>query len=80
MKDVVKPLPVTIADLAKAFNESKFFGYFDSDLLTTLMEISEFGLKATTLSPTSQSIAQVGPHFYMEYLGQVWFLLFEPGK
>ena len=47
-------------------------------ILTILMDISEFGLKAET--PTGRSIAQVGPRFYMKYLNQVWFLLFAPGK
>ena len=69
---------MTVADLAKMFDESKFFGYFESNLLTTLMDISEFGLQAAT--PSGRSIAQVGPRFYMKYLDQVWFLLFAPGK
>ena len=76
--DDFKPLPATVGDLAKMFDERKFFGYFESNLLTTLMDISEFGLQATT--PTGRSIAQVGPRFYMKYLNQVWFLLFTPGK
>jgi hypothetical protein len=64
--DDFKPLPTTVADLAKMFDKSKFFGYLDSNLLTNLMDISEFGLQATT--PTDRSIAQVGPRFYMKYI------------
>ncbi|KAM6499157.1 hypothetical protein JOM56_004665 [Amanita muscaria] len=67
-----KPLPATIGDLAKMFDETKFFGYFRSSLLTVLMDISEFGLQLTP-------ITQVGPRFYMKYTKQVWFLLFAPG-
>jgi hypothetical protein len=77
-KDVPKRLPKTIAGLAKLFNETKFVGYFTSDILIALMDISEFGLKAT--NPTGQSLAQVGPRFYMTYVDQVWFILFQPGK
>jgi hypothetical protein len=77
-KDVPKRLPKTIAGLAKLFNETKFVGYFTSDILTALMDISEFGLKAA--NPTGQSLAQVGPRFYMTYVDQVWFILFQPGK
>jgi hypothetical protein len=72
-----KPLPETIADLAKMFDESKFFGYFLYDILTVLMDISEFGIQAATpTGPTSQ----VGPRFYMTYVDEVWFFLFAPGK
>ncbi|KIL64214.1 hypothetical protein M378DRAFT_63700, partial [Amanita muscaria Koide BX008] len=73
-----KPLPATIADLAKLFDETKFFGYFKSSLLVALMDISEFGLQPTP-STLGGSIAQVGPRFYMKYTEQVWFLLFAPG-
>ena len=69
-----KPLPETVADLAKMFDERKFFGYFVTDILTILLDISEFGLQAAT--PTGQSIVQVGPRFYMTYLEEVWFFLF----
>lgn len=78
VKDVTKPLPETVADLAKMFNETKFFGYFDPDILTALMDISKFGLKAA--APTSRSITQAGPRFYMTYVDRVWFFLFVPGK
>lgn len=44
-KRVTRPLPATIADLAKWFDKSKFFGYFESKLCTAIMDISEFGLK-----------------------------------
>ena len=74
--DTIKPLPETVADLAKMFDETKFFGYFEPDILTVLMDISEFGLRAGT--PTGQW--QVGPRFYMTYLDEVWFFLFAPGK
>ena len=71
-----KPLPATIGDLAKMFDETKFFGYFKSDLFTVLMDISEFGLQLTP----GRRRALVGPRFYMKYLDEVWFLLFVPGK
>lgn len=74
MNEVDRPLPTTIADLAKTFDESKFFGYFSSDLCEIIMDISEFGLQAAP----DQDIA--GPRFYMKYLEQVWYLLFIPGK
>lgn len=77
-RDVFKPLPETVADLAKMFDEKKFFGYFQSNILIALMDISEFGLQAAT--PTGRSIAQVGPRFYMNYLDKVWFFLFAPEK
>ncbi|KAF8344453.1 hypothetical protein F5887DRAFT_1062099 [Amanita rubescens] len=57
--EATKPLPETVADLAKMFDETKFFGYFVPELLTALMDISEFGLEAAT--PTGRSIFQVGP-------------------
>ncbi|KAM6499177.1 hypothetical protein JOM56_004685, partial [Amanita muscaria] len=69
-----KPLPETIADLAKLFDETKFFGYFEHNLLVALMDVSEFGLQ-----PISTPGQSVGPRFYMEYIGQLWFLLFKPG-
>jgi hypothetical protein len=69
-------LPETIAELAKMFDETKFFGYFEHNIVTVLMDISEFGLQAATaIGPT-----QVGPRFYMTYLDEVWFILFAPGK
>jgi len=73
-----KPLPETVADLAKMFDDTKFFGYFRPEVLTILMDISEFGLQAAT--PTGQSNFQVGPRFYMTYLDEVWFFLFAPGE
>ena len=75
--DRTKPLPKTVADLAKMFDETKFFGYFEPKILTVLMDVSEFGLQAAT--PTGPT-AQVGPRFYMTYLDEVWFFLFTPGK
>ncbi|KAF8348818.1 hypothetical protein F5887DRAFT_947668 [Amanita rubescens] len=71
-----KPLPETVADLAKMFDETKFFGYFRPEVLTILMDISEFGLQAAA-TPTS---LQAGPRFYMTYIGEVWFFLFAPGE
>jgi len=71
-----RPLPETIADLAKWFDKSKFFGYFEPKLCTAIMDISEFGLKA--VMPKDLGIP-VGPRFYMKYLEQVWYLLFSPG-
>lgn len=56
-------------------DESKFFGYLNSDLCTLLMDISEFGLQATPGSGV-----QAGPRFYMKYLEAVWFVLFVPGS
>ena len=38
---------MTVADLAKMFDKSKFFGYFEMNLCTLLMDISEFGFQAT---------------------------------
>lgn len=71
-KKVTKPLPTTVGKLAKWFDESKFFGYFDAKLCTLIMDISEFGLKATP--------GQAMPRFYMKYLEKIWFLLFTPGS
>jgi len=36
-----------VGELAKWFDESKFFGYFGPKLCTIIMDISEFGLQAT---------------------------------
>lgn len=76
-KDAPKPLPKTIAALAKILHETKFIGYYSSDILTILMDISEFGLKAA--NPIGGEIAAVGPRFYMTHVDQVWFFLFMPG-
>ena len=72
--EVQRPLPVTIGELAKMFDESKFFGYMSPDLCTILMDISELGLK------DQASEEPVFPRFYMKYLEAVWFILFFPGK
>ena len=78
-RDRPTPLPKTVADLVKLFNGKKFIGYFEPDILTALMDISEFGLQAA--APTfRRSIEQVGPRFYMNYINEVWFILFAPGK
>lgn len=69
---IARPLPATIGDLAKVFDESKFFGYMRSKLCTLLMDISEFGLGVQESGPP--------PRFYMKYLEQVWFIIFLPGK
>ena len=60
------------------FNDSNFFGYFTSKLCTLLMDISEFGLEV--VSGPRGPCTQVGPRFYMEYIEQVCFVLFMPGK
>ena len=70
--DKDRSLPETVGDLAKMFDESKFFGYMHPDLCMLLMDISEFGLKVQA--------SGVPPRFYMKYMGQVWFILFLPGK
>jgi hypothetical protein len=57
------------------FDESKFFGYFEPGVYTLLMDISEFGLQAAP-----DQVMRAGPRFYMNYINQVWFLLFAPGK
>ena len=64
-------LPPTIGDLAKLFDETKFFGYMDEELCTLLMDVSEFGLSGATGPP---------PRFYMKQLKQVQFVLFSPGN
>ena len=69
---VTKPLPKTFGDLAKWFDESKFFGYFGPELCTLIMDFSEFAFQAAS--------NQTGPRFYMKYREQIWFLLFTPGK
>jgi len=73
-----RPLPVTIGELAKMLDESKFFGYMDPERCTLLLDISEFGLTKPDIIPGQRF--PVGPHFYMKYLDQVWFVLFVPGK
>src|SRR5258705_850198 len=69
-KQVNRPLPETIADLAKWFDKSKFFGYFRPELCIAIMDISEFGLKPAELEDLG---IPVGPRFYMKYLKQVWY-------
>jgi hypothetical protein len=76
-RDEDEPLPETVADLAELFDETKFFGYFEPNILTALMDISEFGLQAA--APTIPSIVQLGPRFYMFYHDELWFFLFESG-
>jgi len=71
-----RPLPATIDDLAKMLHESKFFGYMGPELCTLLLDISEFGL--AKLRPAQTSGLTVGPRFYMKYMSQVWFVLFQP--
>ena len=75
-----RPLPATIGELAKMLDESKFFGYIEPERCTLVLDISEFGLtQPDTISGPGQGFP-VGPHFYMRYLDQVWFVLFVPGK
>jgi hypothetical protein len=71
---VHRPLPATVGELAKMFDEKKFFGYYRPELCTLLMDISEFGLQ-----PAPGPGMEAGPRFYMTYLEEVWFLLFAPG-
>jgi hypothetical protein len=73
--EVTRPLPPTIADLAKMLDGKKFFGYFRPSVCTLIMDISEFGLQAAPVD-----VMGAGPRFYMKYTAQVWFLLFTPGK
>lgn len=70
--EVQRSLPATIGELAKMFDESKFFGYMSAKLCTILMDISELGLK--------DQPSGVYPRFYMKQLEAVWFILFFPGK
>ena len=72
--NAVRPLPATVGDLVKMFDEKAFFGDFRPDVCILMMDISEFGLQA---APGPGMVA--GPRFYMSYLEQVWFLLFDPG-
>src|SRR5258707_5150622 len=66
-KEVTRPLPSTIEDLAKMFDESKFFGYLEPSLCTLIMDISEFGLHAAKAWGPD---IEAGPRFYMKYLDQ----------
>ncbi|KIK06034.1 hypothetical protein K443DRAFT_307464 [Laccaria amethystina LaAM-08-1] len=76
-----RPLPATIEDLAKMFDESKFFGYMKPELCTLLLDISEFGLAEPRLPTSNTSFGlSVGPRFYMKYIYQVWVVLFTPGS
>ncbi|CAA7270465.1 unnamed protein product [Cyclocybe aegerita] len=75
-----RPLPATIDDLAKMFDESKFFGYMPPELCTLLLDISEFGLAAEANTRANGHALQVAPRFYMKYLYHVWFVLFLPGR
>jgi len=70
----IHPLPPTIEDLARMFNETKFFGYMTPEHCTLLLDISEFGLA----KPRPNRMI-IGPRFYMKYLEQIWFILFVPG-
>ena len=75
-----RPLPATIGEFAKMLDKSKFFGYMEQERCTLVLDISEFGLaKPDTIPGPSQGFP-VGPHFYMRYGDQVWFVLFVPGK
>ena len=74
----VKALPATIGEFAKMLDESKFFGFLEPNRCKLLLDISEFGL--TEPSPSDVLGLPVGPHFYMKYLSEIWFVLFEPGR
>ena len=78
MTPKTRPLPATIDDLAKMFDDSKFFGYMSSEICTLLLDISEFGLAKPRI--TKSFGLPVGPRFYMKYVYQVWFVLFTPGS
>ena len=78
MTPKTRPLPATIDDLAKMFDDSKFFGYMSSEICTFLLDISEFGLAKPRI--TKSFGLPVGPRFYMKYVYQVWFVLFTPGS
>ncbi|KIM38254.1 hypothetical protein M413DRAFT_37403, partial [Hebeloma cylindrosporum] len=75
----IRPFPATIGEFAKMLNESKFFGYMEPQRCTLLLDISEFGLAKPTGVRDHASGLTVGPHFYMKYLENVWFVLFTPG-
>jgi hypothetical protein len=74
-----RPLPTTIEGLAKMFDKTKFFGYMRPELCTLLLDISEFGLAETHTEFNVYGLP-VGPHFYMKYISEVWFVLFVPGQ
>ena len=77
-----RPLPATIGELADMLNESQFFGYMEQQRCTLVLDISEFGLTQSDTNIPGPALGSlpVGPHFYMKYLDQVWFVLFVPGK
>jgi len=75
-----RPLPETIGELAKMLDDSKFFGYMEPERCTIVLDISEFGLTKPDTTPGPGQGFPVGPHFYMKYHGQVWFILFLPGE
>jgi hypothetical protein len=77
----IRPLPATIEDLAKMFEDSKFFGYMTSELCTLLDDISEFGLAEPRVPSSNTPVGlPVGPRFYMKYIYKVWVVLFTPGS
>jgi hypothetical protein len=59
-----RPLPATIGKFAKMLDESKFFGYMDSERTTLLLDISEFGLTPSNANREPSAEFLVGPHFY----------------
>lgn len=61
-------------------DESKFFGYMDPERSTLPLHISEFGLTPSNAIRESSAGFPVGPHFYMKYLDQIWFVLLVPGE
>ena len=75
-----KKLPETIGEFAKMLDESKFHGYMDLGRCTLLLDISEFGLTKPRTTGNSGEGFPVGPHFYMKYLDEIWFVLLEPGE
>ena len=75
-----RPLPPTIGELAKMLDESKFFGYMEPKRCALVLDISEFGLTKPDDVRNPREGFPVGPHFYMKYLEQIWFVLFMPGE
>ncbi|PPQ70465.1 hypothetical protein CVT26_013912 [Gymnopilus dilepis] len=51
------PLPKTISELAERLNETKFFGYFDTELCELLHDISEFGLGQAVCASTTLKLS-----------------------
>ena len=68
---IQKPFPATLGDLAKVFDECKFFGYMGSDFINLLLGLKIVARAALWLSDY--------PGFYMKYVSSVWFIIFTLG-